>query len=135
MASRWPQRLLLWALLLVAAHVPPTIEPQAIGREGAMQIEFERTGGVAGIRFAANVDTDALAADEATKLRKLVEDSSFFSLPARLKATTPSADRFQYRLTVRTPERSHTVDVSEGAAPPSLRPLIDWLMAAARKPH
>jgi hypothetical protein len=126
---------MLSGLLLVAACVPPTGQPQAIGGEGAMQIEFERTGGVAGIRFAANVDTDTLTADEAAKLRKLVDDSNFFSLPARLKTPTPSADRFQYRLTVRTPERSHTVDVGEGAAPASLRPLIDWLMAAARKPH
>lgn len=100
-----------------------------------MQIELERTGGVAGIRFAATVDTETLATDEAARLRQLVDDSNFFSLPARLSASAPGPDRFHYRFTVRTPERSHTVDVSEGALPLPLRALTDWLMAVARKPQ
>jgi emfourin len=123
------------SLLLVTACVSPTARPQASGREGTMHIEFERTGGVGGIRLATSVDTDTLPADESARVRQLVDDAGFFNLPARLKTPAPSADRFEYRLTVRAPERSHTVDVGEGAIPPSLRPLIDWLMAAARKPR
>jgi hypothetical protein len=38
-----------------------------------MHIEFERTGGVAGIRFVANVDTDTLSADEAPPVRRRLE--------------------------------------------------------------
>jgi len=100
-----------------------------------MQIELERTGGVAGMRFAATVDTETLTTDEAAKVRRLVDDSKFFSLPARLSVAAPGPDRFHYRLTVRTPERSHTVDVGEGALPSPLRALTDWLMAVARKPQ
>ena len=100
-----------------------------------MVIEFERTGGVAGIRLATTVDTATLSSDEAVRAQQLVDDASFFALPARLTTAKPGADRFHYRITVRSPERTHTVDVAEGAAPSTLRPLIDWLTAAARKPR
>ena len=128
-------RPMLSGLLLIAACVSPTAEPSGAGREGPMHIELERTGGVTGVRFAATMDTDTLTPAEAAKVRQLVDESSFFRLPARLTASTPGADRFQYRLTVRAADRSHTVDISEGALPAALRPLIDWLMAEARKPR
>jgi emfourin len=133
--ARWPQALVLVGLLLVAACVPPPSGLGASSREETMQIEFERSGGVAGIRLATTVDTDRLPASDAARVRQLLDDAGFFSLPAHLAATTPGADRFQYHITVRTAERSHTVDIAEGAAPPALRPLLDWLVGAARAPR
>jgi len=122
-------------VLVLAACAPSPLDAPASGREDAMHIEFERSGGVAGIRLATTVDTDTLSADEAAGVRTLVDDADFFNLPGRLTTSSPGADRFAYRITVRSPGRSHTVDVGEGAAPASLRPLLDWLMSAARKPH
>jgi emfourin len=100
-----------------------------------MRIEFERTGGVAGMKLATTIDSGRLSSEEAATLDRLVDEAGFFGLPSRLAASTSSPDRFQYRITVRMPDRAHTVDVHEGRITPTLRPLIDWLTAAARRPR
>ncbi len=96
-----------------------------------MRIDFERTGGFAGLRLATTVDTDDLPVEEANELRQLVETAHFFALPPTLKSTA-GADRFVYKLTVEAEVRQHSVEVGEGAAPDSLRPLIDRLTTLAR---
>jgi hypothetical protein len=96
-----------------------------------MRIEFQRSGGFAGLRLATTVDTDKLPADEADELKRLVDAADFFHLPATLKATR-GADQFTYRLTVEAGDRQHTLEVSESAAPESLRPLLQRLAALAR---
>jgi hypothetical protein len=97
-----------------------------------MKISFERTGGFAGIRLATTVDSATLTPEEAAQLRTLVDNAKFFALPAKIKATAPGADRFQYAVTIETPNQRHTVTVDEGAAPPELRPLLNWLTTAAK---
>jgi len=98
-----------------------------------MRISFERTGGFAGIRLTTIVDPATLPIEEANHLRQLVEAADFFHLPATIISPTPQADRFQYRLTVEEKGRQHTVKVSEQAAPDALKPLIEWLVDAARR--
>ncbi len=98
-----------------------------------MVIEFERTGGFAGMRIATRVDTTALPDDEAASLDSLVKDAGFFDLPARIASPAPGADRFQYALTVEAKGRRHTVQVGEAALPDALRPLVDKLTALARR--
>jgi hypothetical protein len=49
-----------------------------------------------------------------------------------MTTSVPGGDRFQYTLTVHTPERQHTVQVHEAAVPSPLRPLLQWLTSAAR---
>jgi len=61
------------------------------------------------------------------------QEARFFELPSTLSHAQPGADRFQYTVTVETRERRHTVEIAEGAAPPRLRPLLDWLTAKARQ--
>lgn len=97
-----------------------------------MKISFVRTGGFAGIRLATTVDIAALPPDEAKQLRTLVNSAGFFTLPASIRAKTSGVDRFQYTLTVETPDRQHTVTLDESAVPPELRPLLNWLMTAAK---
>ncbi|MBW4578713.1 MAG: hypothetical protein KME42_03955 [Tildeniella nuda ZEHNDER 1965/U140] len=96
-----------------------------------MQISLERSGGFTGMPLTITVDTATLNPDRATQLRQLLEAADFFRLPS-----TPSApaqpDRFEYAVTVREGDRSHTVTVSEAAIPAPLKPLLDWLMATAR---
>ena len=98
-----------------------------------MKIQFERTGGVAGLRLIATVDAGALALEEARKLQAMVEEARFFELPSTLSHVQPGADRFQYTVTVEIQGRRHTVEIAEGAAPPRLRPLLDRLTAKARQ--
>ena len=98
-----------------------------------MRIEFERSGGFAGLLVRASVDTAALPANEAGQLEEWVEQAGFFSLPERLRGAPSAADRFLYRLTIESGDRRHTVEMGESAVPPALSPLVDWLTDAARR--
>ena len=98
-----------------------------------MRILFERTGGFAALTLRANLDAETLPPPQARRLRKLLEESHFFELPLRLEGSAVRPDRFQYRLTVENENCIHTVQASEDAMPPEMRPLLDWLTAAARK--
>ncbi len=98
-----------------------------------MRIQFERTGGLAGIRLTHSVSSEALPAEEESKLAELIEAARFFELPAMMRATEPGADRFQYKISVESEQGKHTIQVDEAAVPPQLQPLLAWLKSAARK--
>jgi len=98
-----------------------------------MHILFERTGGFAGLKLKASLDAESLPPPQARRLRKLLQESRFFELTLRLDASAPRPDRFQYRLTVENNNCVHTVQASEDAIPPEMRPLLDWLTATARQ--
>ncbi len=98
-----------------------------------MRISIERTGGVAGITIAATIDTKDLPQDDAQKLRQMVEEADFFNLPSKITSRSPQPDRFQYELKAEQNGQQHTVTVSEEVMPAKLRPLVKWLMEAARE--
>jgi hypothetical protein len=79
------------------------------------------------------VDEKDLAQDEAQKLRQLVEEADFFSLPNKIMPRSPQPDRFQYELRLEEKGRQHTVTVSEEAMPAKLKPLVNWLMERSRQ--
>ena len=99
-----------------------------------MRISFERTGGIAGMRLATTIDSDNLSAEEAGKLQGLIEAANFFDQPATSHGPVPGADRFQYKIAVQAEDRCHTIQVNDAALPAVLRPLVQWLTNAARKP-
>jgi hypothetical protein len=98
-----------------------------------MRMTFERSGGFAGITTTKVFDTTTLPENEANQLRQLVDAANFFNLPPTITSTTSQPDRFQYQLTVEEKGKKHRVEFSEQAAPGSLRPLLDWVTAAARR--
>ncbi|MBT1075666.1 protealysin inhibitor emfourin [Geobacter grbiciae] len=98
-----------------------------------MKISFEQSGGIAGLRFATTLDTAGLPPEDAQKLRRMVEETDFFNLPARIVSPRPQPDRFQYKIQVQESSRQHTVIVSEEALPASLAPLVKWLGEEARR--
>lgn len=97
-----------------------------------MRIHFERTGGFAGMRMVATIDTESLSPDKARDLQELVDTSGFFDLPAGTSTGMSGADRFHYRLTVETEGREHTVQVGDAALPEALWPLLRRLTVLAR---
>ena len=97
-----------------------------------MKIQLERTGGFAGIPLKASVDTDGLDDQSKRTLQSLVESSGFFALPSRLASPSPGADRFQFKVTIQDGNRSHTVDADEGALPPEVQSLFQYLTRLAR---
>ena len=88
-----------------------------------MRIEFERSGGFAGMQLATSVDTSDLAPRDAELLEDAVEAAAFFKLPRRLVSAAPGADRFQYDL---------VVEEGEATIPDTLRPLIEHMSVLAR---
>ncbi len=98
-----------------------------------MLIHFERTGGFAGMRTSITLDTGSVSLEEARKLQEMVEAAGFFDLPPEFPVPKRGADYFQYKLTVESEGRKHTVEVSEPAIPAALRPLLQSLMTYARQ--
>jgi hypothetical protein len=97
-----------------------------------MRIDFERTGGFAGIRLAGSFDTDTLPADQAGTLQSLIAEAHFFELPAQIPAPPQAADQFHYHVTIEAKGKRHTVDVGEGSASPALQALLQQLSLLAR---
>src|SRR5581483_4124690 len=94
-----------------------------------MLIEFQQSGGVAGIRRPPHViDTTTLPAEEARDLHDLIDGADFFNRPTA-EPGGPRRDAFSYRITVRAGDRVHTIDTQGGAAP--LRALVERLRTLA----
>lgn len=98
-----------------------------------MNIHLERSGGFAGLRLSHDLDSSQLSPEDGSELNRLVNTSGFFNLPADVRAANPGADRFQYKLTVKAGPREHTVAIDDAAVPESLRPLLNFASAKARK--
>ena len=96
-----------------------------------MRIDFSRTGGFAGMRLTTTVDSTQLPTEQASTLDKLISDSGFFTLPETILPAKPAPDRFEYRLTIAAAQQTHSVVVSDAAAPDSLRPLLNYLTTLA----
>lgn len=100
------------------------------GKGETMKIQFSRTGGFAGIKLQLTLDLNQSPEPIADAVRRLVEKSKFFELPAECRQ--PQPDQFQYWVSVEDDDRSHQVRADESAIPASLRPLIERLLEMAR---
>ena len=96
-----------------------------------LRVTYRRTGGVAGVRLGVTLDAAALSPRRAATLRALVTQASFFRLPCEGAAAAGLPDRFRHCIEVEDGPRRHRVTFDEAAAPAALRPLLDWLLAAA----
>ncbi|HLZ36447.1 MAG TPA: protealysin inhibitor emfourin [Mycobacteriales bacterium] len=97
-----------------------------------MRIEFERSGGFAGLVQRCCLDTETLPPRQAREIEQLVAAAGLPELEARPAPVAAGADRFQYDLTITQRGASHRLRVGEGSVPPQLRPLLDRLLAHAR---
>ena len=96
-----------------------------------MRIEFERVGGFAGIRLSASIDTEALPPEEAKSWQALVEKAQ---LGQMRQSGGRTRDSFEYWLTVEEGGKRSSVRMTDETLPPSATPLIDRLLALAKKP-
>jgi hypothetical protein len=96
------------------------------------RIKFERTGGFAGMRIAAEFEPQDLPEDQARALLELLDDMDFNELPEQLVGD-PGADQFTYTITVETPKWSHTVVTGDTSAADKMRELLEMLNQLARK--
>ena len=94
-----------------------------------MRIQFERSGGFAGVTRKASVDTSRLPPAEKAALEALANAVAFDQIPPPKPG--PSADRFQYRLTISDGDRRKTASFADGQVTPQMRPLLDRLLELA----
>ncbi len=94
-----------------------------------MRVSLVRSGGVAGMRRAAALDTDLLDPVRAAELRRLVEAADLATLSEPTIRT--AADRFRYTLTIEDGARLESLTFDEERIPERLVPLIELLWREA----
>jgi emfourin len=101
-----------------------------------MRVDFETEGGFVyfpALNPSVTITTDDLSADETTTLEHLIEAAGFFDLPTTSPPPRGAADYLRYTISVTTPERSHTVSLTDPIEDPNLQALVEYLEAKARK--
>jgi len=101
-----------------------------VARSDGFQIQFERSGGLAGTSVRTTVDSARIPDSDANELRRLI-DQVDFAAPAR---PPRGADRFQYDIRLHRSGMSHSITAYDGSMAPELKSLTDWLLAYARRP-
>jgi hypothetical protein len=96
------------------------------------RIQFERTGGFAGIRFAADFKPEDLPREQSKELFDLLDDLDFDELPGNMLGKNPIPDSFTYSITVETTRKTHTVVTGDSSAPEKMQELLQLLTRIAR---
>lgn len=100
-----------------------------------MLVRLVRTGGIAGLRVRAEVDSEQLPPAQKREMKKLVEEAKLFDQPAK-PGGRAMPDQFQYEITIEDQGKTHSFVTNEAAASDQLLELVDWLIAAAKpRPH
>ncbi|MGH2773525.1 MAG: protealysin inhibitor emfourin [Actinomycetota bacterium] len=102
--------------------------------EEQVRVEFQRSGGFAGMTMKATVDTAELSEEEARVLREMVEKVDWDRAGQNKTMPTRGADRFQYDFVVTRGERCYELTLPEAAVPDELKPLVERMTELAR-PH
>lgn len=126
----------------VPSTLPPTaVQPTATAEAETWSIDFQRTGGIAGLSQSLSIDsagdaryedmtsqrvvTGTLDATTLADLRGLIESSGFFAqAPTQ---TSPCADCFNISIRVSLDNDVHSVEAVDIAADAALLPLIETL--------
>ena len=98
--------------------------------EDRFEIQFERSGGLAGASLQAKVDSAELPEADAEELRRLLDRVDLIAA----QAPPRGADRFQYDIKVRHGGKWQSATAYDGSMSPELKALTDWLVAHARRP-
>ena len=96
-------------------------------------IQYERSGGFAGITFKADIQAETLPEPEMETIASLLEETHFMELPASLIDEASRPDQFIYTVTVETITQVHTVITGEESAPEKMQELLDLLQKIARQ--
>jgi hypothetical protein len=81
-----------------------------------MRVRFKMDGGLLYLPARSEpttIDTDDLPEGEARELERLIEAAGFFDLPETSSPPRGGADYLRYTVSVTTPERSHTVHLTD----------------------
>lgn len=97
------------------------------------RIKFERTGGFAGIRLAAEFEMDELPDDQKKQLLELIDEIDLDEILEKLGSKASMPDEFTYNLVITTEHIEHTVMFGDSVMPAEVRPLIEMLESIAKR--
>lgn len=97
------------------------------------RIRFERTGGFAGMRIAADIEPDQLSQEQNQALLDVLDALDFRELPEQLMSDSSMPDEFTYTITVEAEEWKHTVVTGDSSASEKMQELLQMLNRIARK--
>jgi hypothetical protein len=97
------------------------------------KIKFERTGGFAGIRLAADIEMDDLSEDQKKEILELLDEMDFEDLPEKLSREAPVPDGFVYSISVVSGKKEQKVVAGESALPADMQPLIEMLESITKR--
>jgi hypothetical protein len=97
------------------------------------RIKFERTGGFAGMRIAADIEPDKLSDEQNRAILDVLDALDFPELPEHLMGESPVPDEFTYTITVEADDWKHTVVTGDSSAPEKMQELLQMLNRIARK--
>ena len=96
-----------------------------------LRIEFQRSGGFAGLTMRTEVDTSELPPEDAEVFERLVASLERSGIGASPPPGKP--DRFQYELTVTRGKDSRRFQLAEQELTPEARQLVSLLVERARQ--
>jgi hypothetical protein len=96
-----------------------------------MRLKLRKTGGIAGLKVSAEVDSEKLPEAQAKKMKELVDQADLFNQASAPRGKS-SPDQFQYEISVEEGGKTHTFSTNESTASDDLLDLIDWMTEAAR---
>ncbi len=94
-----------------------------------MRISLVRSGGVAGMRLEASVDTAVLDPGTAQRFHNLVDAADLSALSEPTIRVKSEPDRFRYTLTVEDGERKQSITFEERRVPEAVQPLFEAVWA------
>lgn len=97
-----------------------------------LKIQFERSGGFAGIKIRFSLEEKDLSPEERERLLEMLQQAGVFNQP-KLRTSPSGVDRFTYRLTVANGGKVHTIEVDESNMPQEMRPLVEYLNLMVRR--
>ena len=95
-----------------------------------MRIRVVQSGGIAGLRFEHELDTEQLPAEVQQRLTQLVQGVAFFALRPVLASRMP--DMIQYRVRIEEGERAHEVTFDDGCGEAPLLELVGRVAELAK---
>jgi len=96
-----------------------------------MLIHFEQSGGFAGIRLKADVDTDTLPKDQAQALRTLVQEAQLGTAPMGSKLRSRMRDGFEYHIEIEDGGSRQILKLTEENLPAATQRLVKELRRLA----
>jgi hypothetical protein len=96
------------------------------------RIKFERTGGFANIRLAADLEPDDFSEEQLETLSDLLDKLDFAKLPERVVGKSSASDQFTYTITVEAEKWKHTITTGDANDDDKMQDLLELLNRLVR---